>query len=139
MGTQNTQNQAADFDKKIEENIQKRELMKLRKGFYQNLKQYYQSRKYKEFITLNCADKCIKTFREDDLTRSETVCLMNCYNKYYRYLAYSNTLYSYIINTDFLDDSSFEPELESPNGKPKGEGSSLMIDQSMGGIAAKIM
>ena len=40
------------------------------------------------------------TFREDDLTRSETTCLMNCFSKHYRYLAYANSLYSYLIAGD---------------------------------------
>lgn len=57
-------------------------------------------RKYKEIITLNCLDKCLKSFREDDLTRSEITCLNNCYNKYYRHLAYTNTIYQVLTNGD---------------------------------------
>ena len=68
--------------------------MKLRDSFYDNLKQHYNSRKYKETINLLCTDRCLKTFREDDLTRSEMNCLLSCYNKTFRYLAFSNGVYT---------------------------------------------
>lgn len=68
--------------------------MKLREHFYENLKQHYSSRKYKEMLNLICTDRCLKTFREDDLTRSEMNCMMACYNKSFRYLAFSNKVYT---------------------------------------------
>lgn len=46
-------------DKRIEENIQKRELLKLRSTFQEQLKAHYSQRKYKEQITLACSDKCL--------------------------------------------------------------------------------
>lgn len=95
---------AADVDKKIDENIQKRELMKLRNNFYSNLKEHYSSRKYKEVINLNCADRCLTNFRDDDLNRTEMNCLINCYNKYYRYLAFSNTLYTFLVHGEKVDE-----------------------------------
>ena len=54
-------------------------------------------------MTLACSDKCLKSFREDDLTRSETTCLVNCYGKHYRFFAYANTLYSYIVSGEQVD------------------------------------
>ena len=84
------------MDRQIDEGIQKRELGKLRDTFYKHLQEHYSSRKYKEHITLGCAERCMKNFKEDDLTRTETKCLNNCFHKYYRYLAYSNTLYTYL-------------------------------------------
>lgn len=105
--------------------------MKLRQTFYENLKQHYSSRKYKELITLNCSDRCIKTFREDDLTRTEMNCLMNCYNKYYRYMAYSTTLYTYITNSDKVDEymktdqNDLPPENNSPASILQGMSDSL--------------
>ena len=56
-------------------------------------------------MTLACSDKCLKTssFREDDLTRSEMTCLVNCYSKYYRYFAYANTLYTYLVSGEQVD------------------------------------
>ena len=100
-----------DLDKKIDQNIQKKEVGLLRQTFYDQLKAHYSSRKYKEVITINCSKKCMKNFREDDLTKTETKCLMNCFNKYYRYLAYSTTLYSYTTNEN-ADDYLFEEEEE---------------------------
>ena len=69
-----------------------------------NLRQHYSMRKYKEIITLNCLDKCLKSFREDDLTRNELNCLNNCYHKYYRHLAYSNTVYQVLTSGDEIKD-----------------------------------
>ena len=74
--------------------------MKLRHTFQENLKQHYRQRKYKEQITLQCADRCLTSYREDDLTRGEMACLVNCYNKSYRYLAYSSTLFTYLVSGD---------------------------------------
>ena len=54
-------------------------------------------------MSLACGDKCLKTFREDDLTRSETTCLVNCYTKHYRFLAYASTLYTYIVSGEQVD------------------------------------
>ena len=41
--------------------------------------------------------------------------MSNCFHKYYRYMAYSNTLYSYLTSTDgeadkYLDDGELSPE-----------------------------
>ena len=76
---------------------------KLRGIFFDQLKQHYSSRKYKEQITLNCAQRCVKNFREDDLSRSETKCLSQCFHKTYRFLAYSNALYSYLVADSEMD------------------------------------
>ena len=46
---------------------------------------------------MQCATKCLKNFRDDDLTRAENKCLTECFHKTYRYLAYCNTLYSFLI------------------------------------------
>lgn len=51
--------------------------------------------------------------REDDLTRNEINCLVNCYNKYYRYLAFSNTLYTYLIGGDKIDKFLGEDEIDN--------------------------
>ena len=91
-------NTADTIDQRIEENIQKREIVKLRTAFYQNLKDHYRQRKYKEQITLQCSDRCLTSFREDDLTRGEMSCMVNCFGKSYRYLAFSNTLYTYLVS-----------------------------------------
>jgi hypothetical protein len=44
------------------------------------------------------------SYREDDLTRSETNCLVNCFNKNYRFMAFANTLYTYIVNGEKVDE-----------------------------------
>ena len=48
MGEQAFAGQGDSIDSRIEENIQKRELIKLRSAFHDNLKQHYRQRKYKE-------------------------------------------------------------------------------------------
>ena len=70
---------------------------KLRKVFYEQMQSFYSSRKYKEVITLNCAARCLKTFSDDDFTSREKQCLTNCFHKHYRYMAYANSLYSYLV------------------------------------------
>ena len=74
--------------------------MKLRHTFMESLKMHYRQRKYKEQITLQCSDRCLTSYREDDLTRGEMNCLVNCYNKSYRFLAYSSTLFTYLVSGD---------------------------------------
>ncbi len=64
------------------------------------MKLHYNNRKYKEIITLGCSDKCLQNFREDDLTRTEMNCMLNCFNKYYRFLAHSNNVYNTITNSE---------------------------------------
>lgn len=98
--------------------MQQREINKLRQVFYDKLKSHYSSRKYKEAITLGCAERCLmeQGFREDTLSPDENTCLQNCFHKYYRYLAYSNSLYSYLISeggsaddyVDFGDDEKLD-------------------------------
>ena len=77
---------------------------KLKTMFYKQLKLYYSSRKYREELTINCANKCFKDMRSDDLSRMESHCLVNCFHKHYRYLAYSNTLYSMMVSDGALDE-----------------------------------
>lgn len=74
--------------------------MKLRKTFYQQMKLHYSSRKYKEIISIGCSDKCLQNYREDDLTRNETSCMLNCFNKYYGFLALTNQVYSVIAKSE---------------------------------------
>ena len=61
----------------------------------------------------------MSTFKDDDLSRSENKCLTSCFHKYYRYLAYSNTLYTFLvadeetdkrIKTSLMDESQIEEE-----------------------------
>lgn len=87
----------------------------MRGSFYAQLRAHYSTRKYREQITLNCANKCLSkvNFREDDLSRSETECHTNCFHKHYRYLAYSNTLYSY-LTSEQADEHVYEEEKEVP-------------------------
>merc|ERR1712151_1119678 len=73
-----------------------RGIAKLRDTFYRQLQDHYSSRKYKEHITLGCAERCLRNFKEDDLTRTENRCMHNCFHKYYRYLTYSNSLFTYM-------------------------------------------
>ena len=63
------------LDSKINKNIQEREIGKLQNVFYEQLQSYYSSRKYKEQVTLGCAQRCMTTYREDDLTRAENKCM----------------------------------------------------------------
>jgi hypothetical protein len=90
------------MDSQINKSIQKREMEKIRGSFYKNLQQHYSQRKYKELITLGCADKCLtkESYHVDDLTRVETDCFKNCFHKYYRYLTYSNALYTYLTTKE---------------------------------------
>eukprot|EP00347_Sterkiella_histriomuscorum_P003028 403365869 len=101
VGSENLESEEDVLNSKIEENLQKRELMKLRQMFYENLRSYYMQRKFKEQITIGCSDRCLKgPFREDDLTRQEMNCMVGCFNKYYRFMGYSNTVYTYLTNPD---------------------------------------
>ena len=100
------------LDSQINEGIQKRELAKLRDTFYRHLREHYSSRKYREHATLGCAERCLTSFKEDDLTRTENRCMHNCFHKYYRYLAYSNTLYSYMTADGDLREAWDEAERE---------------------------
>ena len=63
---------------------------------------YHNARKTREIITTGCTKQCLGKagFYKDDLTRSETECLTNCFHKFYRYLTYSNTLYTYLTSAD---------------------------------------
>jgi hypothetical protein len=72
--------------------------------FYKQLKVHYSSRKFKEELTINCANKCFKDMRSDDLSRVESTCLINCFHKHYRYLTYANTLYSFLISDGSLNE-----------------------------------
>ena len=38
--------------------------------------------------------------REDDLTMAEHGCVTRCLGKYFRYLNYANTLYTYLLTGD---------------------------------------
>ena len=101
MGNDALNSEEEVLNKKIEENMQKRELMKLRATFYENLKSYYLQRKYREQMTIGCSDRCLKgPFREDDLTRTEINCMINCYNKYYRYMGFANSVYTYLMSPE---------------------------------------
>lgn len=96
-------NEQQRMDQKINEQIQKREIEKARTAYFGHLRQYHSARKYREIITLGCAKPCLGHqggFVKDDLTRSETQCLTQCFHKYYRYLAYSNSLYTYLTSDE---------------------------------------
>ena len=84
----------------------------MQKAFYKDLQNYYSSRKYKELITLGCADRCFGqvegTIREDDLTMAEHGCVTRCLGKYFRYLNYANTLYTYLLTGDGSEESEEE-------------------------------
>jgi len=47
------------LDQQINQSIKKREMEKLRTVFYKQLQEHYSTRKYKEQITLGCADRCL--------------------------------------------------------------------------------
>ena len=96
-------------------------MTKLRTVFYRQLQEHFSSRKYKEHITLACAERCLTNFREDDLTRSETRCLHNCFHKYYRFLAYSNTLYTYLVADGEMRDIIDEMELNQNMSNEEAE------------------
>ena len=75
-----------------------------------------------------CADKCLTSFREDDLTRSEMTCLVNCYSKHYRFFAYANTLYAYLVSGEKVDEHlkdtfddfvGMEPDQEEGGQQPE--------------------
>ena len=110
------QDNTKSSEEEIERKMQMRELNKLRFAFYDQLKQHYSSRKYREVITIGCADKCLlqqkiganASFREDTIAPLESQCLQSCFHKYYRYLAYSNTLYTYLINDEGKADEFVE-------------------------------
>ena len=76
---------------------------KLQKVFYEQMQDYYSTRKYKEQITLNCASRCMQSFTDDDFNSREKQCLTNCFHKHYRYLAYANSLYSYLVADEQMD------------------------------------
>jgi hypothetical protein len=67
---------------------------------------HYQIRKSKEYITLKCGKLCYNkggsNYMEDDLTRFEKNCLINCYHKTFRYLVHANTAYSFFTGDEEL-------------------------------------
>ena len=79
------------------------------------MKEFYSSRKYRELITMKCAERCLRSFRDDDLTRAENKCLTMCYHKSYRYMSYTNTLYSYLTANQELDRDIKESTMEEPD------------------------
>lgn len=97
------------MDQDIDKKLQMRELSKVRKNFIDSLEEYYTSRRSKEFVTLKCGELCFRTsrerFKDDDLSRYEKACLLNCYQKTYNYLAFANTTFTYLTtSTDKLND-----------------------------------
>jgi len=67
---------------------------------------------------LNCGKTCLNrvSFREDDISRAENDCLSNCFHKNYRYLAYANTLFSYLVSENGKIDGHIENQKElTPN------------------------
>ena len=90
----------ASMDQKLNKNIQQREIAKIRDSFYDAMKTHYQVRKSREFITLKCSNLCFNkggdNFLEDDMTRFEKNCMLNCFHKTFRYLVHANTVYSFL-------------------------------------------
>ena len=78
------------------------------------------SRKSKEFISLRCSELCLsgnpvitglnaKTdpsvhYYNDELQRGEKACLVNCFHKTFRFLAHSNSIYTFITADKELAD-----------------------------------
>ena len=71
----------------------------MRVTFYERMKTHYQVRKSKEYLTLKCGKLCFNKgtddYIEDDLTRFEKNCLLNCYHKTFRYLVHANTAFAF--------------------------------------------
>ena len=78
------------------------------------------SRKYKELITLGCAEKCVTIIGGDDLSRRENQCLQSCFHKYYRYLAYSNSLYTYLTANQEVS-KQIEEQVNGPSEDEQNE------------------
>ena len=78
------------------------------------------SRKYKELITLGCAEKCVTIIGGDDLSRRENQCLQSCFHKYYRYLAYSNSLYTYLTANQEVS-KQIEEQVNGPSEEEQNE------------------
>jgi len=91
---------AKEIDQKIDENIQKREMAKLKDAYFKELKGHFEKRKYKEFLNMECSNRCLTTFREDDLTRGESKCLVACYYKMFQFLGFSNALFAMAMRDD---------------------------------------
>ena len=89
----------ANLDAKIDQSIQKREMGKVKDAFYHQMKTHYMVRKSKEFITLKCGDTCFNkrgdNYLDEDMSRLEKTCMLNCYHKTFRYLIHANTVYTY--------------------------------------------
>ena len=84
------------------------------------MKNKYLSRKSKEFISLKCSELCLsghpqitglskKTdpnvhYYEDELQRKEKACLVNCFHKTFRFLAHSNSIYTFLTADKELAD-----------------------------------
>ena len=113
------------LDRQIDDGIQKREMAKMRQSYFSQLKEHYSSRKYKERVTLGCAQRCLANFKEDDLTRTETRCLHNCFHKYYRYLAYSNGLYSYLTADNDVKEGIDEEMMLQNMGEDEAQAAEL--------------
>ena len=92
------------MDAQVEKNLQLREISKVKDAFYERMQTHYQIRKSKEYITLKCGKLCYNkggsNYMEDDLTRFEKNCLVNCYHKTYRFLVHANTAYSFFTGDE---------------------------------------
>ena len=106
------------IDEKIEKNIKKRELEKIKDNFYTNIKEYYQKRKVKEFATLKCSSLCFnregENYTQDSMTRMEKHCMINCFHKTYRYLVHANTAYSFFTGNEELINEQMKTGDEQP-------------------------
>ena len=64
------------------------------------MKEHYMIRKSKEFITLKCGSLCFNkggdNYFEEEMTGKEQRCMLNCFQKTFRYLAYANTVQTFL-------------------------------------------
>ena len=91
------------------------------------MKTHYMVRKSKEFITLKCGDTCFNkkgnNYFDEDMSRQEKLCMVNCYHKTFRYLVYANTAYTYFTSDpDVIKDYMGEGEDKFEEAQRQGVG-----------------
>ena len=85
---------------------------KMREAFLTQMRNAYTNRKNKEFISMLCAEHCLKkaeqSFLDDRLNQTEKRCLAQCFHKTYSYLVHANTVYTYMTT----DEDTFNKAVE---------------------------
>ena len=129
---------AESIDKQLERQMQTKEINQIKESFQENMKENYMIRKNKEYITMTCSKLCFDakredTYKEDNLSRQQKHCLLNCYHKQFRYLIHANLAYTFFTgDQDKIKEFMNQTNEEEDNGLENKEGLSHELIDSKG-------